>query len=204
LTKLGYKVEETPQKQCCGAVDQHLSANDEALQKIKKNIDAWHPFEVIISSASGCGVMVKDYGSLFDKDDVYYQKAQTVSQNTCDIAQFLADKDLSIFKTLNQTITYHSPCTMQHGQQLGGLVESILKRLGYEPSTVADAHLCCGSAGTYSIFQPKLSQQLKINKLKNLQASSPEMIVTANIGCLMHLQKGTKIPVKHWIELLGN
>jgi glycolate oxidase iron-sulfur subunit len=101
---------------------------------------------------------------LFDKDDAYYQKAQTVSQNTQDIAQFLADKDLSALKTLNKKITYHSPCTMQHGQQLGGLVESILAQLGYEPSIVADAHLCCGSAGTYSIFQPKLSQQLKINK----------------------------------------
>jgi glycolate oxidase iron-sulfur subunit len=111
-----------------------------------------------------CESFVKDYGSLFDKDDAYYQKAQTVSQNTQDIAQFLADKDLSALKTLNKKITYHSPCTMQHGQQLGGLVESILAQLGYEPSIVADAHLCCGSAGTYSIFQPKLSQQLKINK----------------------------------------
>ena len=110
---------------------------------------------------------------------------------------------MSVLKTVNKKITYHSPCTMQHGQQLGGLVESILEQLGYELSTVADSHLCCGSAGTYSIFQPKLSQQLKINKLKNLQACNPKMIVTANIGCLMHLQKGTKISVKHWIELLN-
>lgn len=203
LTKLGYKVKEAPQKQCCGAIDQHLSANNEALRKIKRNIDAWHSFEVIISSASGCGVMVKDYGSLFNKDDEYYQKAQAVSQNTQDIAEFLADKDLSVLKMVNKKITYHSPCTMQHGQQLGGLVESILEQLGYESSTVADSHLCCGSAGTYSIFQPKLSQQLKINKLQKLQVSNPEMIVTANIGCLMHLQKGTKTPVKHWIELLN-
>ncbi|SEH82267.1 Glycolate oxidase, iron-sulphur subunit [Bathymodiolus azoricus thioautotrophic gill symbiont] len=204
LAMLGYKAEETPQKQCCGAIDQHLGANDEALQKIKKNIDAWHSFEVIISSASGCGVMVKDYPSLFNESDPYHQKAQAVSEKTQDIAEFLVDKDLSVLKTVNKKVTYHSPCTMQHGQQLGGLVESILEQLGYEPSIVADSHLCCGSAGTYSIFQPKLSQQLKINKLQNLQASNPEMIVTANIGCLMHLQKGTKAPVKHWIELLGN
>ena len=202
LTKLGYKVEETPQKQCCGAIDQHLSANDKALQKIKKNIDTWQAFEVIISSASGCGVMVKDYPSLFDKDDEYYQKAQQVSQNTQDIAEFLANKDLSALKISKQKISYHSPCTLQHGQKLGGLVESILQQLGYTPAPVKDAHLCCGSAGTYSIFQPKLSNQLKTNKLKHLTASNPQIIVTANIGCLMHLQQGTKIPVKHWVELL--
>lgn len=202
LAKLGYEVEETPQSQCCGAVDQHLSANDEALRKIKRNIDAWHAFEVIISSASGCGVMVKDYASLFDKEDDYYQKAQEISSKTQDIAQFLADKDLSDLKTLNKKISYHSPCTLQHGQKLDGLVESILAQLGYTPATIQDAHLCCGSAGTYSIFQPKLSKQLKANKLKHLSASNPEVIVTANIGCLMHLQKGTKTPVKHWVELL--
>ncbi len=204
LAKLGYEVEETPQSQCCGAVDQHLSANDEALRKIKRNIDAWHAFEIIISSASGCGVMVKDYASLFDKEDDYYQKAQEISSKTQDIAQFLADKDLSDLKTLNKKISYHSPCTLQHGQKLDGLVESILAQLGYTPATIQDAHLCCGSAGTYSIFQPKLSKQLKANKLKHLSASNPEVIVTANIGCLMHLQKGTKTPVKHWVELLNN
>ncbi|MDC9715613.1 MAG: glycolate oxidase subunit GlcF [Gammaproteobacteria bacterium] len=204
LAKLGYEVEQTPQKECCGAIDQHLSAVDEALKKIKRNIDAWHTAEVIISSASGCGVMVKDYGSLFDKDDEYYQKAQAVSEKTQDIAEFLADKDLSVLKTIDKKVAYHSPCTLQHGQKLGGLVESILQQLGYMSAPVADAHLCCGSAGTYSIFQPKLSKQLKANKLNNLTASNPEMIVTANIGCLMHLQKDSKIPVKHWVELLDN
>ncbi len=205
LTKLGFTAIETSQKQCCGAIDQHLGANKAALVKIKANIDAWLAFDckTIISSASGCGAMMKDYGSLFDKNDKYYQKAQEVSKKTKDIAEFLADKDLSVLKTINDKIAYHSPCTMQHGQKLGGLVESILTQLGYTLTPIQDSHLCCGSAGTYSIFQPKLAKQLKINKLKNLQEKHPQLIVTANIGCLMHLQKGSKIPVKHWIELLS-
>ncbi len=202
LTKLGYTIKETPQKQCCGAIDQHLSANDEAIRKIKHNIDTWQPFEIIISSASGCGAMVKDYSSLFDQDDEYHQKAQQIAKKTKDIAQFLANQDLSQLKLANQNISYHEPCTLQHGQQLGGLVTSILQQLGYTPAPVKDAHLCCGSAGTYSIFQPKLSKQFRANKLKHLTTNNPEIIVTANIGCLMHLQQGTKIPVKHWVELL--
>ena len=204
LSKLGYDAIETPQKECCGAVDHHLSATKDALSKVKYNIDKWleAEAEVIISSASGCGVMVKDYLSMFDESDPYHKKAQAVAKKTKDIAQFLADKDLSKLELEKKTISYHEPCTLQHGQGLKGLVESILSRLGYKLGDVVDSHLCCGSAGTYSIFQPKLSKQLKINKLRNLQKSSPEIIVTSNIGCLMHLQGGTKIPVKHWVELL--
>ena len=204
LSKLGYDAIETPQKECCGAVDHHLSATKDALSKVKYNIDKWleAEAEVIISSASGCGVMVKDYPSMFDESDPYHQKAQAVANKTMDIAQFLADKDLSRLKLEKKTISYHEPCTLQHGQGLKGLVESILSGLGYKFEDVVDSHLCCGSAGTYSIFQPKLSKQLKTNKLTNLQKSSPEIIVTSNIGCLMHLQGGTKIPVKHWVELL--
>ena len=205
LAKLGYDAIETPQKQCCGAVDQHLSAEQDAMIKIKANIDAWLAYDVdsIISSASGCGLMVKDYASMFKAGDDYYQKAKIISGKTQDIAEFLVDKDLSKLNLDKVDISYHEPCTLQHGQKLAGLVNSILDSLGYHPAKVQDSHLCCGSAGTYSIFQPKLSQELKINKMKHLQASNPQMIVTANIGCLMHLQKGTKIPVKHWIELLN-
>ncbi|WXU00629.1 MAG: Lactate utilization protein A [Catillopecten margaritatus gill symbiont] len=204
LTKLGYEITETPQKQCCGAIDQHLNAHDEAREKIKINIDNWlkADTETIISSASGCGLMVKDYPTLFDKSDAYYQKAQQVVNKTKDIAELLANEDLSQLKLAKVNISYHEPCTLQHGQQLSGLVTSILQKIGYKPAPVKDAHLCCGSAGTYSIFQPKLSKQFQSNKLKNLTTSNPEMIVTANIGCLMHLQAGTKVPVKHWVELL--
>ena len=206
LAKLGFEAIETPQKQCCGAVDQHLSAEHDALIKIKSNIDTWIEFDVdtIISSASGCGLMVKDYASLFTQGDDYYQKAQEISNKTQDIAEFLIDKDLSKLELEQANISYHEPCTLQHGQKLAGLVNSILDSLGYSPAPVKDSHLCCGSAGTYSIFQPDLSNKLKKNKLNNLNASNPQMIVTANIGCLMHLQKDSEIPVKHWVELLDN
>ena len=206
LAKLGFEAIETPQKQCCGAVDQHLSAEHDAMLKIKTNIDAWLEFdvEVIISSASGCGLMVKDYASMFEEGDDYYQKAKEISRKTQDIAEFLSNKDLSKLKLDKVDIAYHEPCTLQHGQKLVGLVNSILDSLGYHPAKIKDSHLCCGSAGTYSIFQPDLAKQLKTNKMKNLTDSNPEMIVTANIGCLMHLQKGSEIPVKHWVELLDN
>jgi glycolate oxidase iron-sulfur subunit len=205
LAKLGFEAIETPQKQCCGAIDQHLNAPKEALEKIKNNIDSWLALEVevIISSASGCGLMVKDYGSMFDKNDAYYQKSRLISAKTQDIAEFLADKNLDLLNLNKANIAYHEPCTLQHGQQLGGLVNSILDSLGYFPAKVKDAHLCCGSAGTYSIFQPNIAKQLRDNKLKNLAVSQPEIIVTANIGCLIHLQKGSEIPVKHWVELLN-
>ena len=125
-----------------------------------------------------------------------------MSEKTKDIAEFLLNKDLSHFKTKKIDISYHSPCTLQHGQKLPELVEKLLQKLGYKLSAITDSHLCCGSAGTYSIFQPTLSKQLRENKIHHLSASKPELIVTANIGCLMHLSKGTKTPVKHWIELL--
>ena len=205
LAKLNYAVVETPQKQCCGAVDQHLSATKEAITKVKSNIDSWLDIEsdYIISSASGCGLMVKDYPELFNKNDEYYQKALMLSAKTVDVSQFLADKDLSIFTPEKVKISYHEPCTLQHGQKLSGLVESILTKLGYDMPNIDDSHLCCGSAGTYSIFEKDIANKLKTNKLDNLNSSDPQIIVTANIGCLMHLQKDSKIPVKHWVELLN-
>jgi len=207
LAKLGVAVIETKQHECCGAIDQHLSAQNDALIKIKRNIDKWHAqlesqVDVIISTASGCGVMVKDYPTFFETDDPYYQKAIKVSAQTKDIAEYLLEKDLSTLITKTKKLSYHAPCTLQHGQKLPGLVEGLLEKLGYQLSPVTDAHLCCGSAGTYSIFQPTISKQLRNNKLHHLSSSKPELIVTANIGCLIHLSKGSDIPVKHWIELL--
>jgi len=208
LNRLGLNVLETPQSQCCGAVDHHLSGNADALKQVKINIDAWIKYldqgvQAIISNASGCGVMVKDYPHLLREDKEYADKAKRVAEHTLDIAEFLSKQDLSLFTSYkNKKVTFHSPCTLQHGQKLPGLVEDLLRRLGYRISHVNDSHLCCGSAGTYSIFQPTLSKQLRDNKIKNLTETNPPLIVTANIGCLMHLQKGTKTPVKHWIELL--
>jgi glycolate oxidase iron-sulfur subunit len=208
LNKLGIGVIETPQQQCCGAIDHHLSASEAALQQVKTNIDAWtqhlnQGVEAIISNASGCGVMIKDYAHLLKDDPDYAQAAQRIVAHTMDISEYLLKQDLTPLKRrLHQKIVFQSPCTLQHGQKLPGLVETTLVSLGFEVSPVKDAHLCCGSAGTYSILQKKLSYQLRDNKLENLLESEPEVIVTANIGCLMHLQQGTKTPVKHWIELL--
>ena len=207
LAKLSVEVIESPQKECCGALEQHMAASKNALNRVKRNIDSWNAqlnsgASAIISSASGCGVMVKDYPALFEKTDPYYEKAKFVSSKTQDIAEYLANKDLTGLRLSESNISYHEPCTLQHGQKLSGLVESILTQFGYEKKPIKDSHICCGSAGTYSIFEAEISNQLKENKLQNLNVSDPEMIVTSNIGCLMHLQKGSSIPVKHWVELL--
>ena len=207
LAKLNIEVLESSQSECCGALDQHLAASSDAMKKVKRNIDNWiskldSGVEVIISSASGCGVMIKDYPNLFDSSNPYYKKALQVSSKTKDIAEFLVNQDLSSLKLKELNIAYHEPCTMQHGQKLGGLVESILSEFGYIKKQIKDSHICCGSAGTYSIFETKIANQLRSNKIDNLNASEPKMIVTSNIGCLMHLQKGSSIPVKHWVELL--
>ncbi|WP_373017901.1 glycolate oxidase subunit GlcF [Thiomicrorhabdus sp.] len=208
LHRLGIGVIETPQEQCCGAVDHHLSGTRDALSKVKRNIDAWlseldHGAEAIISNASGCGVMIKDYAHLLKDDKAYAKKAKRVVEHTMDISEYLLKQDLSAFKrTHNEKIVFQSPCTLQHGQKLGGVVEKTLVDLGFTLNPVQDSHLCCGSAGTYSITQKKLSHELRDNKLNNLLKDEPSVIVTANIGCLMHLQKGTNTPVKHWIELL--
>ena len=209
LAKLGIEAIETKQDECCGAIDHHLSAPESALIKIKDNIDHWYDLlesgiEEFISTASGCGVMVKDYATLFKPEDPYYQKALKVSNKTQDLAEYLSEKDLSSLKPKQTDISYHAPCSLQHGQKLPGLVESVLAKLGYQISSITDSHLCCGSAGTYSIFQPTISKQLRNNKIQHLSESNPDVIVTANIGCLMHLSKGTAIPVKHWIELLDS
>ncbi len=209
LARLGIDVIESSQGECCGALDQHLAAANDAIMKVKRNIDSWHTLlgsevDVIISSASGCGVMVKDYASLFEPKDSYYEKAKFIEKHTQDIAEYLVKQDLTQFKLSELNISYHEPCTMQHGQNLDGLVESILEPLGYKKEAIKDSHICCGSAGTYSIFESELSNQLKKNKIENLTESNPQIIVTSNIGCLMHLQKGSSIPVKHWVELLDD
>ena len=209
LAKLNVETIETKQAECCGALDQHLSAQQTALIKIKTNINHWHKLleeglEAIISNASGCGVMIKDYPSLFETQDPYYEKATRVAESSKDIAEYLLEKDLSKLKLKQTDISYHAPCTLQHGQKLPGLVEGLLEKIGYKVAVVTDSHLCCGSAGTYSIFQPTMSKKLRDNKIQHLSESKPDVIVTSNIGCLVHLSQGTKTPVKHWIELFDN
>ena len=194
---------------CCGALEHHLSKAEAALETVRRNIDLCWPHieagaEAIISTASGCGVMLKDYGHLLRDDPAYREKAIRVSALSKDVGEILAQEDLAPLKTGQRgKIAFHAPCTLQHGQQLAGVVEQTLTRLGFELCEVTDAHLCCGSAGTYSITQPHLSQQLLSNKLAALQQQQPSLIATANIGCLLHLNSRAEVPVKHWIELLA-
>jgi glycolate oxidase iron-sulfur subunit len=209
LDRLCIQIVTTPTAGCCGAVSYHLDAHQEGLDFMRRNIDAWWPevaagAEAIIMTASGCGATVKEYGHLLQDDPAYADKARRISELSKDIGEILAaEKDLSLLKTQSATtLAFHSPCTLQHAQKLNGLVEDLLSRLGFQLTSITDPHLCCGSAGTYSILQKKLSQQLRDNKLKALQAGSPTLIATANIGCLTHLQTGTTTAVKHWIEVV--
>jgi glycolate oxidase iron-sulfur subunit len=211
LNKLGIKLMSVPKAGCCGAVSHHLAATEEALNFVRNNIDAWWPYidcenpvEAIVITASGCGVQVKDYGHLLRLDNNYAEKARKVSELAKDFSEIITQESIPEQRIIRQTqtISFHSPCTLQHGQKLDGVVEAILTKVGFELVPVRDAHLCCGSAGTYSILQSELSQQLLHNKLEQLTRYSPELIATANIGCQMHLQSQSDIPVKHWIEIL--
>jgi glycolate oxidase iron-sulfur subunit len=215
LDRIGVSLVHAPAAGCCGAVSYHLNAQEEGLDYMRRNVDAWWPYveqgaEAIVTTASACGVMVKEYGHLLARDARYADKAKRISALTKDATEILAaERDalcslLPPATTRRGTVAYHSPCTLQHGQQIRGVAESLLAAAGYETTVVPDAHLCCGSAGTYSILQPELSQQLLKNKVDALQSGKPQVIATANIGCLAHLQTGTAIPVRHWVELLDD
>jgi glycolate oxidase iron-sulfur subunit len=210
LARLGIGLIAVPQAGCCGALDHHLADSGGALAFARRNIDAWWPFiengaEAIIATASGCGLMLKDYGHLLQQDAAYADKARRIAALSRDLSEVLRDEDLSLLasRPRNDKIAYHSPCTLQHGQQLGGVVEDILQRAGFHLTPVADAHLCCGAAGTYSILQKTLAGQLLENKLDALEGPAPDIIATANVGCQLHLGGRAQRPVVHWIELLA-
>jgi glycolate oxidase iron-sulfur subunit len=211
LDKLGIQLQVAPKAGCCGAIRYHLNDQAGGLDDMRRNIDAWWPYvvagaEAIVMTASGCGVTVKEYGHLLHDDPLYAEKAKRISELTKDLSEIMPAFEAELVKQLTGKITkrvaYHPPCTLQHGQQIRGKVESVLRTCSIDVSLCADSHLCCGSAGTYSVTQPELSYQLRDNKIKNLEATSPEVIVSANIGCLTHLQSGTETPVRHWIELI--
>ena len=208
LDHLGIQLIAAKEAGCCGAVAHHLSDHNQSYDAVKRNIDAWWPLieqgaEAIVITASGGGVMVKDYGYLLAEDSQYAQKAQHVAKLAKDISEVLADEDLGGLRVREaSTLAFHSPCTLQHGQKLNGLTEGVLRELGFDLKPVADSHLCCGSAGTYSILQPDLSKRLLKNKVEALEATGAPTIATANIGCQLHLSQGANTPVKHWIELV--
>ena len=208
LDQLGVSLIAAREAGCCGAVAHHLSDHARGLVAIKQNIDAWWPHieagaEAIVITASGCGVMVKEYGHLLANDAAYAEKAKRVSDLCRDIAEVLSAEDLTRLKVRNAgTLAFHSPCTLQHGQKLNGVPEKVLRELGFELKPVADSHLCCGSAGTYSILQPDLSKRLLKQKVAALEATGAPQIATANVGCQLHLSTGANTPVRHWIELV--
>jgi len=211
LDKLGISLVAAPQSGCCGAVNYHLAAHDDGLDNMRRNIDAWWPFiergaEAIVSSASGCGAMLVDYGRLLAADPVYAQKARRVSQMARDLGEILLDEDLGLLavNTAVGPVAIHTPCTLQHALQRPALLATLLARLGFDIVEPTEKLLCCGSAGTYSILQSSISGRLRETTLRALTGHRPALIATANIGCQLHLQSTAAVPVVHWIELLDN
>ena len=210
LDRLGISLVDARGAGCCGAVRYHLNFQEAGLDDMRALIDAWWPqvsagVEAIVTTASGCGVQVKEYAHLLAHDPRYADKAARVSALARDISEVIdaeADQLDLLLKRTGARVAFHPPCTLQHGQVLSGVTERVLSRFGFELTPVPDAHLCCGSAGTYSLLQPDLSERLKRNKLAALASGGPAEIVTANIGCQTHLAAGTGLPVRHWIVAL--
>ena len=206
LDRLGIPLMEAPGAGCCGGVRFHLNRHEAGRDDMRALIDAWWPLveaqrvEAIVVTASGCGVTVKDYGHILAHDPAYRDKAARISALARDLCE-VVPMDFPQIRPHGQ-VAFQSPCTLQHGQQLRGRVEALLARAGYQSTPVRDAHLCCGSAGTYSLLQPEISTELRARKLAALQEGGAPCIATANIGCLAHLQAASDLPVRHWIELV--
>jgi glycolate dehydrogenase iron-sulfur subunit len=212
LDRVGISLVDAPRAGCCGAVTFHLNYQDESLKFVKANIDAWWPHieagaEALVITASGCATMVKEYGHLLRHDEKYAAKAARVAELAKDLSEVIGAERAALagmFPSVAEAhgVAFHSPCSLQHGQRLTGVVEPILRDAGYTLTPVPDAHLCCGSAGTYSILKPGISRRLLRDKVQALESGFPESIATANIGCLAHIESGTELPVRHWIELI--
>jgi glycolate oxidase iron-sulfur subunit len=205
----------TPPASCCGAIKHHLNDHDAALVEVRRNIDAWWPHveagvEAIVMNASGCGAMIKEYAHLLRHDSAYAAKAERIVELTRDLAEILPVPEhakalrAKLRDTKPERVVFHPPCTLQHGQKIRGVVENFLGMLGATVLPIPESHLCCGSAGTYSVLQPELSMQLRDRKLSGLQAQEPDVILSANIGCITHLASAAEIPVRHWIEWLDS
>jgi glycolate oxidase iron-sulfur subunit len=206
LDRIGISLVEARGAGCCGAVRFHLNRQEEGRDDMRALIDAWWPMvergevEAIVMTASGCGATVREYGDLLAQDPAYRDKAARIAALTKDLCELVPSESLPQ-RPIGGRVAFQSPCTLQHGQQIRGKVEALLARAGYDLSPVNDGHLCCGSAGTYSILQPELAAELRARKLACLEEGAPQVIATANIGCLSHLQGASSTPVRHWIEL---
>jgi len=201
-----------PAAGCCGAVKFHLNDQEGGKAQMRANIDAWWPHveagevEAIVMNASGCGVTVREYGHTLAHDPAYAEKARRISALTRDLSELLPDLVPQLkarVRAPEGVVAYHPPCTLQHGQKLRGGVETHLRQLGFDVQVARnESHLCCGSAGTYSVLQPELAYQLRDRKLEHLSQLQPRAVASANIGCITHLQSGTALPVRHWVEWL--
>jgi glycolate oxidase iron-sulfur subunit len=212
LARLGIHLFEAAGAGCCGALKLHLGDAAGARAHARRNIDAWWPHveagvEAIVITASGCGVEVKDYGHLLQDDPAYAAQAERVGALARDVGEVVSAEKHALVELLQksavagrQPLAFHAPCTLQHGLKIRGVVEELLMAAGFDLTPVADSHLCCGSAGTYSILQPEIARRLRGHKLAALLAGQPAGIASANIGCIAHLQGGTPLPVRHWIE----
>jgi glycolate oxidase iron-sulfur subunit len=210
LDALGVELLVAPRAGCCGALRYHLNDQAAGLDDMRRNIDAWWPYveqvEAILMTASGCGVTVKEYGHLLRHDPRYAEKAERISAMTRDLSEVLPEFESQVAQLVagrvRERVAYHPPCTLQHGQEIRGKVEGLLRAAGVDVVLCADAHLCCGSAGTYSVLHPELAHELRDRKVANLEATGAGAVVSANIGCITHLQSGTGLPVTHWIEMI--
>ncbi len=214
LDRLGISLVTAPRAGCCGALAHHLADEAQALDAMRRNIDAWWPFveqgaEAIIVTASGCGTEIKEYGHALRHDPGYSDRAQQIAALARDISEVISEEltDNALFyeenkREVSAVIAFQSPCSLQHGQKLKGVVEALLQSWGARLTPVPDGHLCCGSAGTYSLLQPELSRRLQANKVAALESGQPDLILTANIGCLTHLASATDTPIQHWVQWL--
>jgi glycolate oxidase iron-sulfur subunit len=213
LDRVGISLIEPQNAGCCGALRFHLNDQDAGKRDMRALMDVWWPHleeghvEGVVVTASGCGAMIREYAHLFEHDAAYAQRAARVTLAARDLAEVVAAEASALDKLLagaprRGRVAFQSPCTLQHALGIRGTVERLLERAGYELAPVPEAHLCCGSAGAYSLLMPDIANALRRRKLAALESGSPEAIATANIGCLVHLQAGTHLPVRHWIELL--
>jgi glycolate oxidase iron-sulfur subunit len=211
LAKLNIGVRTASAAKCCGAVRFHMNDQDGGRNDMRSLIDAWWPMvergeiEAIVMTASGCGVTVREYPHFLQDDSAYHAKAEKIASITMDVSEFIAKQGSALAKMMKKTprVAFHPPCTLQHGQQVKGVTESVLRECGISLTSITDSHLCCGSAGAYSVLNPEISYALRDRKLASI-SGEPEYIASANIGCITHLQSGTKTPVRHWIEIIDD
>jgi glycolate oxidase iron-sulfur subunit len=203
LTRLGYEVVVSAGESCCGSLTHHMGKEADAVWRAKRNVHQWANARVdaVIITASGCGTTIKDYGYMLRLDSVYAARAETISAKARDIVEFLSEVGLPAASQALR-VTYHSACSMQHGQQMGNKAQMLLRNAGFKVQDIPEGHLCCGSAGTYNIMQPEIATQLRDRKVANIKSTNPQVIATGNIGCITQLATGTQIPILHTIELL--